>query len=78
MRAPAMVVRPPLRQDSSEMALVERNQPVQTLSADGSGQPFTECVGLRRPHRVGGLHLDPQGGHTRPDLFGLGSNPRVT
>ena len=32
MRAPAMVVRHPLRQDSLEMALVERNQPVQTLS----------------------------------------------
>jgi hypothetical protein len=51
MRPTAMVVGHPLPQDPSQMSLMERDDPVQTFPAHGPDQPFTEGVGLRRPHR---------------------------
>ena len=45
-----VVVRHPLAKDSSEMALVERDQPVETLPTDRPDQALAERVGLRRSH----------------------------
>jgi len=45
-----VVVRDPLAKDSSEMAFVERDQPVETLPADCPDQALAERVGLRRSH----------------------------
>ena len=52
MRATAMVVIHPLVQNPSEVMLVERDEPVQTLPADGPDEPFTKRVGVScRLHR---------------------------
>jgi hypothetical protein len=41
----------PLAKDSSEVAFVERDQPVETLPADRPDQALVQRVGLRRSHR---------------------------
>ena len=51
MRTAPVVVRDPLAKDSSEVAFVERDQPVETLPADCPDQALAERVGLRRSHR---------------------------
>jgi hypothetical protein len=43
-------MRDPFGEDLSEVALAERDQPVQALSPYGADQPFTERIRLRRLH----------------------------
>ena len=61
-----MIMRDPFGEDLSEVALVERDHPVEALAPYGADQPFTERIRLRRPHgrlqdgqphgRDGGVH----------------------
>ena len=46
-----IVVSHPRAHDMVDMALVERNQPIQTLAPDCANQAFAEGVPLRRPNR---------------------------
>ena len=46
-----VVVRDPLAKDSSEVAFVERGQPVEILQADRPDEALAERVSLRRSHR---------------------------
>src|SRR6185295_2804064 len=48
---PAVVMRDPLQEDGSEVILVQRNHPVQTLAPHGANQPFAERIRLWRSHR---------------------------
>ncbi len=50
MRAPTIVVRDPFAKDPSEMALVEWDQPVQTLPPHRADQALAKGVRLWRPH----------------------------
>jgi hypothetical protein len=50
MGTPAMIMRDPFGEDLSEVALAERDQPVEALSPYGADQPFTECIRLRCPY----------------------------
>ena len=50
MRTASVVTGHPLAKDPSKVALVERNQPVETLPTDRPDQALAECVGLRRRH----------------------------
>ena len=45
-----IVVRNPLPQDRPKMLLIQRDHVVQALTADGSHQPFTVSIRLRRLH----------------------------
>jgi hypothetical protein len=51
MRAFTVVVRNPLRQDPTQMALVEWNHPIETLASSRPNESLAVRVGLRRPHR---------------------------
>ena len=48
MRATAIVMRNPLLENSPQVFLINRNQEIQTLAADGSDQAFAESVRLGR------------------------------
>lgn len=48
VRTPALVVRDPLPENSAEVALVERNHPIQTFSPNRANHAFAEGVRLRR------------------------------
>ena len=49
MRAPAIVVRDPLLEDSTEVTLVERHHPVQAFAANRANHAERVC--LRGSHR---------------------------
>ena len=47
VRTPAVVVRDPLPEDSAEVALVERDHPVQAFAPNRANRAFAERVRLR-------------------------------
>ena len=51
VRTPAIVVRDPLREDSAEMTLGERNQPVEAFAPNRANHAFAERIRLWRSHR---------------------------
>jgi hypothetical protein len=50
MGSPLIVVGNPLPQDRPKMLLTQRDHLIQAFTADGSHQPFTVSIGLRRLH----------------------------
>ena len=48
--SPLGVVSDPLQQNGPKMALIQQNQPIQTLTTDCADQSLAEGVRLRRPH----------------------------
>ena len=51
VRAPSIVVTNPLRQEPTEMLLVQGDHEIQTLASYGPDQSFTKCIPLRRLRR---------------------------
>ncbi len=51
MRATAIVMAPELVDDPSEMPLVDRDEVVEKLPADGADQPFAKGIGCRCSRR---------------------------
>jgi len=55
-------MRGPLLEDASEVPLVQRDHPVQTLAANRANQPFTERVGVScRLHHLRTVRHKPSG-----------------
>src|SRR6266581_144205 len=50
VKTSVIVVRDPLMEYASQVALVQHNQIIQTLTSDRANESLAECVRLRCPH----------------------------